>query len=96
LTSRATEHPSTCHTLFDREHPWTTPTSDLALSSSSRASLPGLLDVLQRPEEERAALIGRLYASERGRTAAEILRAYHPDDVVRLRIIATLQKVLAE
>jgi len=53
-----------------------------------------LLAVLERPEPERAALIGRLYA--RGESLAEVLADVEsdPDDIVRLRLIGALREVL--
>jgi hypothetical protein len=55
-----------------------------------------LLAVLELPETERAALIGQLYASQRGQVLAEILADIEgdPDDLTRLRLIATLREVL--
>ena len=53
-----------------------------------------LLAVLELPEPERAALIGRLYA--RGEVLADVLADIEtdPDDLVRLRLIAALREVL--
>jgi len=50
--------------------------------------------VLELPEPERAALIGRLYA--RGEVLADVLADIEtdPDDLVRLRLIAALREVL--
>jgi hypothetical protein len=55
-----------------------------------------LLDVLQRPEADRAALIGRLYQREDAQAIAEILLDVEsdPDDLVRLRLIGALEAVL--
>ena len=53
-----------------------------------------LLAVLELDERERAALIGRLYASERGRVLAELLVNVEVDDLVRLRLITALREVL--
>jgi hypothetical protein len=52
-----------------------------------------LLVVLELPEAERTALIGQLYASERGQVLADV--ETDPDDLVRLRLIAALREVLA-
>jgi hypothetical protein len=52
--------------------------------------------VLERPEPERAALIGQLYASDHGQVLAEVLADVEtdPDDLVRLRLIGALREVL--
>jgi hypothetical protein len=57
-----------------------------------------LLQVLQRPEPGRAALIGRLYQREDARHAAEILMDVEtdPDNLVRLRLIGALREVLGD
>ena len=57
---------------------------------------PACRELLERPEPERAALIGRLYASERGQALAEVLADVEgdPDDLTRLRLIAALREVL--
>jgi len=55
-----------------------------------------LLAVLERPEAECAALIGRLYARDDAQALAEMLLDIEsdPDDLVRLRLIAALHEVL--
>ena len=52
--------------------------------------------MLERPEADRAALVGRLYRSEGGKSLAEILADVEsdPDDLVRLRLIGALHRVL--
>jgi len=63
---------------------------------SQRAS--ELLAVLELPQAERAATVGRLYQSERGQVLAELLADIEadPDDIVPLRMIAALRKVAGE
>jgi predicted GNAT family N-acyltransferase len=53
-----------------------------------------LLETLERSEEERAALIGRLYARDEARWLAELLIEIEkdPDDLVRLNLIAALRR----
>ncbi|MGE5461659.1 MAG: hypothetical protein ACM3WR_13720 [Solirubrobacterales bacterium] len=55
-----------------------------------------LLGVLERSDEDRAALVRRLRESERGRTLADLLAdiGADPDDLVRLRLIGALETVL--
>lgn len=55
-----------------------------------------LLEALERSEEERAALIGRLYARDEARWLAELLIEIEedPDDLVRLNLIAALRRGL--
>ena len=50
--------------------------------------------MLERPEPERAALIGRSYA--RGEVLAQVVADVRsdPDDLVRLRLIGALREVL--
>ena len=57
-----------------------------------------LPDYLQRPEGERAALIGRLYARDEARWLAELLMEIEedPDDLVRLNLIAALRHGLGQ
>ena len=54
-----------------------------------------LLDVLKRSPEDRAALIGRLCGRSDGRWLAEALMDIEedPDDLVRLRLIAELERM---
>jgi hypothetical protein len=54
-----------------------------------------LLDVLKRSPQDRAALIGRLYGRSDARWLAEALIDVEedPDDLVRLRLIAELERV---
>jgi hypothetical protein len=54
-----------------------------------------LLDVLKRTPDDRAALIGRLYGRPEGRWLAEALMDIEadPDDLVRLRLIAELERM---
>jgi AbiU2 len=54
-----------------------------------------LLDVLKRTPEDRAALIGRLYSRSDGRWLAEALMDIEedPDDLIRLRLIAELERM---
>jgi hypothetical protein len=53
-----------------------------------------LLDVLKRGTEDRGALIGRLYGRSDGRWLAEALMDIEedPDDLVRFRLIAELER----
>jgi hypothetical protein len=53
-----------------------------------------LLDVLKRSPEDRAALVGRLYGETRSRWLAEALMDMEadPDDLIRLRLIAELER----
>jgi hypothetical protein len=55
-----------------------------------------LLGVLGRSDEDRAALIRRLRASDQGRALAELLAdiGADPDDLVRLELIGALEAVL--
>ena len=55
-----------------------------------------LLDVLTRPEADRAALIGRLNQRADGEWLAEVLMDVEsdPDDIVRLRLIDALRSAL--
>jgi hypothetical protein len=55
-----------------------------------------LLGVLWRSDEDRAALVHRLRASDRGRALADLLIdiGADPDDLVRLRLIGALETVL--
>jgi AbiU2 len=54
-----------------------------------------LLEVLKGTPEDRAVLIGRLYARPESRWLAESLRDIEedPDDLVRLRLISELERV---
>jgi hypothetical protein len=54
-----------------------------------------LLDVLKRTPDDRAALIGRLYSRSEGRWLAEALMDIEadPDDIVRLQLIAELERM---
>jgi len=53
-----------------------------------------LLDVVKRSPEDRAALVGRLYGETRSRWLAEALMDMEadPDDLIRLRLIAELER----
>jgi hypothetical protein len=53
-----------------------------------------LLDVLTRPDRDRAALIGRLHVREDGTWLAELLIDLETDDVARLNLIAALRASL--
>lgn len=55
-----------------------------------------LLGVLARSDDDRAELVRRLRASERGRALADLLADIEddPDDLVRLRLIGALEAVL--
>lgn len=56
------------------------------------------LQVLERPDEERAALIGRLFArGDRERRVAELLMDLEDDvgEIVRLRLVEALRRKLA-
>jgi hypothetical protein len=55
-----------------------------------------LLGVLRLSPEDRAALIGRLYGRSESRQVAEFLMDIEadPDDLVRLRLIAELERAL--
>ena len=57
-----------------------------------------LMDVLDRSEEERAHLIGRLLAREDTTTLGEALLEVEsdPDDIRRMRLIDALEQVLGE
>jgi AbiU2 len=54
-----------------------------------------LLDVLKRTPEDRTALIGRLYGQSESRWLAESLMDIEadPDDLIRLRLIAELERM---
>jgi len=54
-----------------------------------------LLEVLKRSPDDRAALIGRLYGQPKSRWLAEALMDIEevPDDLVRLRLIAELERM---
>ena len=56
-----------------------------------------LLDVLKRSPDDRAALIGRLYGRAESRPLAETLMDIEedPDDLVRLRLIAELERMFS-
>jgi hypothetical protein len=57
-----------------------------------------LLDVLKRSPEDRATLIGRLYGRSDARWLAEALMDIEedPDDLVRLRLIAELERMFSQ
>ena len=52
-----------------------------------------LLDVLTRPDDERAAMIGRLHQRDNARWLAELLIEIEsdPDDITRLQLIDALR-----
>jgi hypothetical protein len=54
-----------------------------------------LLDVLSRPDADRAALIGRLYAREDATKLAELLIDFEDDEPARLHLVAPLRRGLA-
>jgi hypothetical protein len=55
-----------------------------------------LLDLLTRPDADRAALIGRLHLRDDAGWLADLLIEIEsdPDDLVRLQLIGALQAVL--
>ena len=55
-----------------------------------------LLDVLRRPEKERAAVIGRFFTHENASTLAEALTDVEsdPGDITRLRLIDALERAV--
>jgi hypothetical protein len=56
-----------------------------------------LLEVVTRPEADRAALIGRLHLRDDAAWLAELLIEIEsdPDDLTRLELIRALQEILA-
>jgi hypothetical protein len=52
-----------------------------------------LLDVLNRSEEERAALIGRLTLRADGATVAELLMDLEEDEIARLHFMEALRRI---
>jgi hypothetical protein len=50
-----------------------------------------LLDVLTRPDADRAALIGRLHQREDAEWLAELLIDLEEDEPARLRLVAALR-----
>jgi hypothetical protein len=65
----------------------------LPLSGSRRLEL---LDVLERPDAERAALIGRLHVREDAAWLAELLMDLEDDvgEIARLRLVDELRRML--
>lgn len=57
-----------------------------------------LLEVLERSDEDRAALIGRLHAREHARWLAELLIDLEDDvgEIARFRLVDGLRRALAE
>jgi hypothetical protein len=53
-----------------------------------------LLDVLTRPDADRAALIGRLSLRADGEWLAEVLTDLEVDEVARLHMIKALRRVV--
>ena len=54
-----------------------------------------LLDVLARPEADRAALIGRLAVRDDGEWLAELLIDLEVDEVARLNMVEALRRVVS-
>lgn len=67
-----------------------------ATSMLGTLAVEELLEAFEKSEEDRAALIGRLYVRDEARWLAELLIEIEedPDDLVRLNLIAALRRGL--
>jgi hypothetical protein len=64
---------------------------DRIVAAVGEAGAAELLDVLTRPDADRAVLIGRLHQREDAAWLAELLIDLEEDEPARLRLVAALQ-----
>ena len=63
------------------------------VAAVGEAGAAELLDVLTRPDADRAALIGRLHQRQDAEWLAELLIDLEEDEPARLRLVAALQSI---
>jgi hypothetical protein len=76
---------------------WTRRLGESIVAAIGRPASAELLDVLTRPEPDRAALIGRLSVRNDAAWLAEPLTEIesHPDDITRLRLTHSPREALS-